>query len=326
MRYRTLGRTGFKVSEISFGAWGIGGDWWAGAVDDESLRSMKLALELGVNFIDTAPNYGNGHSEELVGRAVRDWPERVHVATKVNPKNYTWPAAPGAPIAEVFPRDWIVQSTEKSLKRLGVERIDLQQFHVWLDEWADQDEWKEAVVQLKEQGKVASFGISLNYPLEPDYGAAAIHTGLIDTCQVVYNIYEQVPEVGLFPLALEENVGIIVKSPLDEGALTGKITPDTVFPEGSFHDFYFKGQRKREVQERARALEFLLGTGHGGAESLTEAALRFCLSHRAVSTVIVGMRKPQHTRENVRASDKGPLPQEDLRALKEHAWPHNFWI
>jgi aryl-alcohol dehydrogenase-like predicted oxidoreductase len=323
MRYRRLGKTGFNVSEISFGAWGIGGDWWAGAVDEESIKSMRLALELGVNFIDTAPNYGNGRSEELVGHVVRDWPGKVYVATKVNPKNYTWPAPAGTSMEEVFPKDWIIESTEKSLKTLGLERIDVQQFHVWLDEWADNDEWKEAIAKLKEQGKVASVGLSLNYPLEPDYGAEAIRTGLIDTCQVVYNIYEQVPEEGLFPLALKENVGVIVKSPLDEGALTGTITPDTAFPDGSFQDFYFGGERKREVWERAKALEFLL---HNDAESLAEAALRYCLSNTAVSTLIVGMRKPEHTRENVKASDKGPLINEDLVRLKEHAWPHNFWV
>ncbi|MEW5961632.1 MAG: aldo/keto reductase, partial [Chloroflexota bacterium] len=175
---------------------------------------------------------------------------------------------------------------------------------------------------LKEQGKVKAFGLSLNYPLEPDYGAEGIRTGLIDACQVVYNIYEQAPAEELFPLALRENIGIIAKSPLDEGALTGKITPQTVFAEGSFQDFYFKGERKREVYDRARAMDFLL---HGDSESLAEAALRFCLSQPALSTVIVGMRKPEHSRANVRASDKGPLAKGDLEKLKEHAWPHNFW-
>lgn len=323
MQYRTLGKTGFEVSEISFGAWGIGGGWWSGKDDDQSLQSMRLALELGVNLIDTAPNYGDGHSEELVGQIVREWSDKVYVATKINPKNFTWPAAPGTPISEVFPADWMIESTEQSLKRLGVEQIDLQQLHVWLDEWADQDEWKETMLKLKQQGKVKAWGISLNYPLEPDYGAAAIRTGLIDTCQVVYNIYERAPEMGLFPLALAENTGIIVKSPLDEGALTGKITPETEFPEGSFQDFYFQGDRKREVWERANALEFLL---HDDVESLAEAALRFCLSHSAVSTLIVGMRQPKHTRANVKASDKGGLPQPDLERLKAHAWPHNFWV
>mgnify|MGYP001193291115 FL=1 len=323
MQYRKLGKAGFEVSEISFGAWGIGGDWWAGEDDEESINSMRLAFELGVNFVDTAPNYGNGHSEELVGQAVQECGNKVHIATKINPKDFTWPAAPGTPLKQVFPYDWIIESTEASLKRLGVEQIDLQQLHVWLDEWADQDEWKEAAAKLKEQGKVKAFGLSLNYPLEPDYGAKGIHTGLIDTCQVVYNIYEQAPEQDLFPLALKENIGIIVKSPLDEGALTGQITPETVFPEGSFQEFYFGGERKQEVYERAKALEFLV---HGDVESLAEAALRFCLSNPALSAVIVGMRKPEHTQANVKASDKGLLLQSDLEKLEEHAWPHNFWV
>ncbi len=322
MRYRELGKTGFKVSEIGFGGWGIGGAWWAGANDEESLQSMRLAMELGVNFFDTAPNYGDGRSEQLIGAAIRDWPDRVYVATKVNPKNMVWPAAPGTPLSQVFPAEWIIESTEKSLKRLGVEQLDVQLLHVWLDEWAGQEEWKDAFLKLKAQGKVRSFGVSLNYPLEPDYGALAIETGLIDCCEVVYNIYERAPEEGLFPLALSQKVGIIVKSPLDEGALTGKVTPETVFPEGSFQDWYFRGDRKQEVLRRAEALEFLL---HDGCETLSEAALRFCLSHPAVSTIIAGMRKPQHAQENIKASDKGPLPAADLTKLHAHAWPHNFW-
>ncbi len=322
MRYRKLGKTGFEVSEIGFGAWGIGGAWWSGANDEESLSSIHLALDLGVNFFDTAPNYGDGRSEQLIGAALRDWRGRVHVATKVNPKNKVWPAAPGTPLAEVFTQEWIIESTEKSLKNLCVEQVDVQLLHVWLDEWADQDEWKEAFIKLKTQGKIRACGLSLNYPLKPDYGARAIETGLIDCCEVVYNIYERAPEEGLFPLAHSQNVGIIVKSPLDEGALTGKISPNTVFPDGSFLDWYFRGDRKQEVWQRAKALEFLL---HDGCETLSEAALRFCLSEPSVSTIIVGMRKAEHARENIRVSGKGPLPAVDLARLTSHAWPHDFW-
>lgn len=321
MRYRKLGRTGFEVSEIGFGAWGIGGDWWKGEEDRESLQSMRQALEAGVNLFDTALGYGR--SEELIGQALREWRAPVYVATKMPPKNYTWPAAPGTPLHDTFPKEWIVECTDKSLKRLGRECIDLQQFHVWLDEWADRDEWKEAVLDLKRQGKVRAFGISLNFPLEPDYGARAIATGLIDACQVVYNIYEQEPRRALFPLALTEQVGVIARAPLDEGALSGKITPDTVFPEKSFQAAYFRDDRRCQAWERARALEFLL---HGDVESLPEAALRFCLSDPAVSTVIVGMRTPAHAAGNVKASDKGPLPKADIDRLVAHAWPHNFWV
>ncbi len=323
MHYRRLGRTGFQVSDIGFGAWGFGGDWWEGENDEESLKSMRQAFELGVNFVDTANNYGNGHSEVVVGQAIRNWGQHIYVASKVPPKNYTWPAAPGTAIKDVFPKDWIIERTENSLKNLGLECIDLQQLHVWLDEWANQDEWKEAILRLKQQGKVGAWGVSLNHPLEPDYCAEGIRTGLIDVCQVVFNIFEQGPAEQLFPLAAKENVGIVVRCPLDEGALAGKITPDSTFPEGSFQDFYFRGERKREVWQRTQALQFLL---HGDVDSLPEAALRYCLSFPAVSSVIVGMRTPAHVKANVMTSDKGVLPAEDLACLGSHAWPHNFWL
>jgi aryl-alcohol dehydrogenase-like predicted oxidoreductase len=196
-------------------------------------------------------------------------------------------------------------------------------FHVWLDEWATHDEWKEAVVQLKSQGKIKSFGLSLVFPLKDIHlPRQAVATGLVDACEVVYNIYQQDPQAGLFPLAQAANVGIIARCPLDEGALTGKITPESTFPEGDWRNDYFRGDRKREVYERAQALQWLL---HGDVQSLPEAALRFCLSHPAVTTVIAGMRQPRHVQANAAASDKGPLPAEDLKRLKDHAWLHDYW-
>lgn len=322
MKYRTLGKTGFEVSEIGFGAWGIGGGWWHAADDAESMRVMRTAFDLGINFIDTAYNYGDGHSETLVGRAAKEASGDILVATKIPPKNYGFPSQPGTPLSEAYPTDWMIECTETSLKRLGLETIDLQQFHVWLDEWADMDEWKEAVVKLKQQGKVRTFGLSLNFPMEPDYGAAGFATGLIEVCQVAYNIFDQIPAAELFPLARQENIGIIVKSPLDEGALTGTITPDTKFPEDSFQGYYFRDDRPKEVWERVKALEFLLA---GDSETMAEAALRFCLSPDVVSTVIAGTRKVTHMEANAKASDKGPLPPEYLERLKEHAWVHNYW-
>jgi aryl-alcohol dehydrogenase-like predicted oxidoreductase len=323
MKYRTLGRTGYQVSEIGFGAWGIGGDWWKGSDDEESLASVKLALDYGVNFIDTAHNYGNGHSETLVGRAVREAGERVYVASKIPPKNYTWPASEGTPMEDVYPAEWIIECTETSLKRLGLEQIDLHQFHVWRDEWAELDEWKEVVQKLKQSGKVGAFGISLNYPLEGVYAESAVRSGMIDVLQMTYNIFEQEAQTAIFPMAEELNIGIIAKSPLDEGALTGKITPETEFEAGGFLDTYFKDDRKQEVWDRVQALGFLLKDEKA---TLADAALRFCLSKPVVSSLIVGMRNPKHVEANVRASDRGPLPKEDLSELEDHAWPHNFWI
>jgi aryl-alcohol dehydrogenase-like predicted oxidoreductase len=323
MRYRKLGKTGSEVSEIGYGAWGIGADWWKGCSDQECLAALDLAIDLGVTFIDTAMGYGDGHSERLIGHVLRERSERVYVATKIRPMNFNFAPKPGDSFEEAFSKDWIVSSTERSLENLGQERLDMQMLHVWLDEWAEREEWQEAVVQLKEQGKIKDFGLSLVFPLEEAHiPRRAIATGQVAACQVVYNIYQQEPQRALLPLAQQEQVGIIVRCPLDEGALTGKITPETTFPEEDWRNDYFRGERKREVQERAEALQWLI---QDDVESLPEAALRFCLSHPAVSTVIAGMRQPRHVESNVQASDKGSLASEDLERLKEHAWSHNFW-
>jgi aryl-alcohol dehydrogenase-like predicted oxidoreductase len=285
---------------------------------------MHLAIDHGVNFVDTAMGYGDGHSEKLIAQVLRDRSERVYVATKIRPMNYNFGPQPGDSFEEAFSKDWLVSSTERSLQYLGVERLDMQMLHVWVDDWASCDEWKEAVVRLKDQGKIGAFGLSLVFPLEECHiPRAAIATDLIDFCQVVYNIYEQEPQDELFPLALREQVGIIARCPLDEGALTGTIKLDTTFPKDDWRNNYFGGDRKQQVIEHAEALQWLVD---GDSDSLAQAALRFCISHPAVSTVIAGMRQPHHVRANVEASVKGPLSEQDLERLKQHAWPHNFWV
>ena len=321
MKYRRLGRTSYTVSEIGFGAWGIGGSMWIGAKDDVSLRALHRAADLGLNFIDSALAYGDGHSEQVTGRFLKERSERFYVATKIPPKNLEWPAAADSRLEQVFPSPHIVSCTETSLKNLGVECIDLQQFHVWNDWWAGRSEWRESVEKLKREGKVRHFGISIN-DYQPENGIAAAETGLIDCFQVIYNIFEQVPEQKLFPYCRVKDIGVIARVPLDEGALTGNITPDTTFPKGDWRNAYFAGERKREVMEHVERLRFLL---HDGVQTLAEAALRFCLSTSAVSTVIAGMRTIEHVEENCRVSDRGPLPAEDLLALRSHAWPHNYY-
>ena len=206
MRYRTLGRTGLDVSEIGYGAWGIGGIQWRGGEDDESLRALRRSFELGLNFIDTALAYGEGHSERLVGKVVRELGGRILIATKIPPKNMVWPARAGHALSDVFPRDYAVACTEESLRNLGVERIDLQQFHVWNPEWTEQDEWRRAIEDLKAAGKVRFFGISIN-DHQPDSALSIIETGLIDTVQVIYNIFDQSPRRNLFPLCKKHNIG-----------------------------------------------------------------------------------------------------------------------
>ncbi len=320
MKYRTLGRTGFQISEIGYGAWGIGGAEWLGASDDESLRALRCAIDLGVNFIDTALAYGQGHSEKLVGQAVRDTRQRIYVATKVPPRNLIWPAQPGVPISQVFPYDYIMRSAHQSLSNLQMETVDLLQLHVWNPEWIHDDDWRRAFEALKRSGKVRAVGISIN-DHQPDSALEIIRTGLIDTVQVIYNVFDQSPERNLFPLCLQENIGVLARVPLDEGALTGHITPETSFPPGDFRNEYFKGDRKREVAEHVEALRRDLKTD----APLADIALRFVLSHPAVSTVIPGMRTVRHAASNAALADQGPLPAEMLEILKRHAWDRNFY-
>ena len=325
MRYRTLGKTGFKVSELGFGGWGIGGAWWSGNDDSESIKSLELAKELGINFFDSALNYGDGHSEELIGKVIKGERDKYFVTSKIPPKNFGFPPKYGTPVEETYPADWIVECTEKNLKNYGTDYLDLQQFHVWINEWAESEDLLRAVEKLKKDGKVRAFGCSINFPYEEnDNAIPGMKNGLFDTVQVVHSIYEQEPEYDVFKAATEENVGVIVKSPLDEGALTGKITHETEFPEGSFLDTYFKDDRKKIVYEKAKELNWLIEEGY--AKTLAEAAIRYVLSFGAVSSAIVGMRNPKHARANSEAVEKGPLPNEVLDRLKKHAWHHNYWI
>ncbi len=321
MRQRTLGRTGFHVGEIGFGAWGIGGKLWQGSQDDESLRALHRALELGVNFIDTALVYGEGHSEKLVGKAIRDAHHRMYIATKVPPKNRLWPARPGIGIEHAFPYDYIIHSTDESLRNLKLDSIDLQQLHVWNPEWLERDEWRRAFEELKTSGKVRAVGVSIN-DHQPDSALELIRTGCVDAVQVIYNIFDQTPERNLLALAGQMNVGVIARVPFDEGSLTGTITEQTVFDPKDFRTSYFRGDRKRQVVERVAALEKDLAGVDG---SLADIALRFTISHPAVSTVIPGMRTVRNVERNIAAGARGPLDAATLGILKRHAWEKNFY-
>jgi aryl-alcohol dehydrogenase-like predicted oxidoreductase len=322
MKYRRLGRTGFEVSEIGYGAWGIGGRQWMGGTDDESVRALKRAIELGVNFIDTALAYNEGHSERLVGSILREVHAPIRVATKVPPKNLLWPARRGVGIEHVFPYDYVIQSTETSLRNLGVDVIDLQQFHVWNPQWIAREEWRRAFEDLKRSGKVRAVGVSIN-DHDPDSALDLMRTGLIDTVQVIYNIFDQSPERNLFPLAQQLDIGVIARVPLDEGGLTGAISEDTRFEPGEFRAQYFRGDRKRQVVERVSALRRdLEGVADG---PLPEIALRFTITHPAVSTVIPGMRRVRNAEANAQVSDKGPLGPKTLEVLRHHAWERNFY-
>lgn len=321
MNYRLLGRTGLSISEIGYGAWGIGRKMWLGGSDEDSVAALERAIDLGLNFIDTALAYGDGHSEKVVGKVVRGRSEQVRVATKVPPKNYLWPARPGIGLEQVFPYDYVVECTEQSLRNLGLESVDLQQLHVWNPEWLDHEDWRRAAGDLKASGKVKAFGVSIN-DHQPDSALGVVETGLIDTVQVIYNIWDQLPQKNLFPACRRHNIGVLARVPLDEGGLTGTITPGTTFPSGDWRNLYFQGERKREVAERVDALRKDL---EGIEGTLPEIALRFCISHPAVTTVIPGMRRIQTVESSCSVSEMGPLDEVTLSRLARHQWQRNFY-
>jgi aryl-alcohol dehydrogenase-like predicted oxidoreductase len=314
MQYRTFGRTGWQVSDLGYGMWGMGG--WSGSDDAESLASLHRAVEGGCTFFDTALAYGVGHSERLLGQVVRAHPGRgLIVATKVPPKNLKWPGKAEYPAADTFPADHIREFTAKSLENLGLDRIDLLQFHVWDDAWAGDDGWKRAIEDLKRTGTIRAFGISVNR-WQPENVLRAIDTGLVDAVQVVYNVFDQAPEDRLFPACRAANVAVIARVPFDEGALTGTLTRDTRFPEGDWRGTYFTQAHLDATLTRVERLMPLLPEGM----SLPELALRFILSSPDVSTVIPGMRKARHVDANLAASDRGPLPADLVQALRAHRW------
>lgn len=314
MRTRTFGRTGWPVSEVGYGMWGMGG--WSGSDDGESLASLHRAVELGCTFFDTALAYGVGHSERLLGEVVRAHRDReLIVATKVPPKNLKWPGRAEYPVADTFPPDHIHEFTRRSLEHLGLERIDLLQFHVWDDAWAADEGWRRAIEDLKRAGTIRAFGISVNR-WQPENVLAAIDTGLVDAVQVVYNVFDQAPEDRLFPACRAHGVAVIARVPFDEGSLTGTLTPDTRFPDGDWRGTYFTPANLAATLPRVERLRALVPEG----EALPDLALRFILSSPDVSTVIPGMRKTRHVEANLAVSDRGPLRADVLAALRAHRW------
>ena len=314
MQYRTFGRTGWQVSEIGHGMWGLAG--WTGSEDAETGRSLDLSVEQGCNFFDTAWGYGAGKSEQILGALLRRHAEkRLYVATKIPPKNFTWPSRSTFTLDECFPPDHIREYTEKSLKNLGVETIDLQQFHVWEDSWARDERWQRTVEDLKKEGKIRAIGISVNR-WEPDNALETLRTGLIDAVQVIYNIFDQAPEDHLFPLCEAQKIGVIARVPFDEGTLTGTFTVDTTFPTGDWRGPYFVEENLRSSVAHADALKPLVP----GGMTMAEMALRFILSNPQVHTTIPGMRKEKNVLANTAAGDGKGLPLSLLEALKGHRW------
>jgi aryl-alcohol dehydrogenase-like predicted oxidoreductase len=314
MRYRTFGRLGWRVGEIGYGMWGMGG--WTGSEDRESFRSLELALSRGVNFFDTAQAYGDGHSEQLLGMLnARHDGQRIYAATKVPPRNRQWPSQRGVPLHQVFPRTYVREYVDISRGNLGVDTVDLLQLHVWEDDWLDSGELQQTVAELKRDGSIRAFGISLNR-WEPWNGVRAVRSGLVDAVQVIYNIFDQAPEDELFPACRANGVAVIARVPFDEGTLTGNLTLDTKWPEDDWRATYFVPENLESSVAHADALRPLIPAG----STMAETALRFILSNPDVSTVIPGMRKATNVEANVAASTAGPLPPELIAQLRSHRW------
>lgn len=314
MKYRALGNTGFDISDIGYGLWGMSG--WHGSDDQQSQQSLQLACDLGCNFYDSAWAYGEGKSDRFLGGLLHSNPgNRLYSASKVPPKTQKWPARPGDRYEDVFPADHVLRHADMIRSALGVDTIDLLQFHVWNDDWTDLKEFRETVEKLKKDKVITAFGLSLNR-WEPENGIRAIRTGLVDCVQVIYNIFDQNPEDQLFPICREHKVGVIARVPLDEGSLGGKMTRQTTFSPTEWRATYFNPKNLKDTMDRVDEIKRDLPEGM----SLPEMALRFCLSEPTVSTVIIGMRSLEHVRENMALSEKGPLDAELVKKLRKHRW------
>jgi aryl-alcohol dehydrogenase-like predicted oxidoreductase len=314
MKYRIFGRTNLKVSEIGYGMWGLAG--WTGTDTAELDQALEKSVALGCNFYDTAWGYGAGKSEEILGDLIRRHPDkRLCQATKIPPKNFKWPSKSHYTLEECFPAAHIIEYTEKSLRNLKAETIDLQQFHVWEDNWADNDEWKGAIEKLKKEGKIRFIGISVNR-WEPENVLRTLETGLIDTVQVIYNIFDQAPEDRLFPLCRKLNIGVIARVPFDEGSLTGTLTTETTFPKDDWRSTYFVPENLRSSVAHADALKPVIPS----MMSMPEMALRFILANDDVHTIIPGMRKVRNVEANMSVSDGSKLPPSLMSELKKHRW------
>jgi aryl-alcohol dehydrogenase-like predicted oxidoreductase len=314
MQYRKFGRLGWPVSEIGYGMWGMGG--WTESDDQQSRESLQLSVDLGCTFFDTAWGYGAGHSEGLLGDLVRANPDkRLYTATKIPPKNFKWPSKREFTLDQTYPADHIREYTEKSLENLGLDRVDLMQFHVWEDSWARDERWQRAVDDLKREGLIGSMGVSINR-WEPWNALETLRTGLIDAVQVIYNIFDQAPEDELFPLCRELDIAVIARVPFDEGTLTGTLTKDSTWPEGDWRNSYFVPENLNASVDHAEALRPVLPA----TMSMPELALRFILNNPDVSTIIPGMRRAQNVRANIATSDGNRLDAELIAELRKHRW------
>ena len=326
MKYRKLGKTNLLVSEIGYGTWQFANDsdCWVGSTRKESENSLLYAIDNGLNFIDTARSYGDGLAEKWIGDIIKKRNNaNLIIASKILPKNWQWPAKSGTSISEVFPKSHIISQVDESLKTLDIEALDVMMFHVWLDEWVDQDEWKKVIQDLTKVGKVKFWGISTNNHQSTNC-IKACETGLISVVETIFNLFYQEPINSLFPFVKENNIGLIARVPLDEGGLTGKLNSKSTFLKGDFRSSYFTPDRLLKLEKRVFELEKIVSKPDE-IQTLAQLALRFILHFDQVSTVIPGMRKLGHVKENISVSSKTRLSNQLIKELLKHSWNRNFY-
>src|SRR4051794_37453355 len=324
MKYRTFGRTGWKVSEIGFGAWAIGGSWGPQS-DADSVAALNRALDLGGDFIDTAQGYGDGKSERVIAQVLKDRNragERVYVATKIPPTlSGEWPPSPYDRADERYSENFLRERLERSLRDLQTDAIDIVQLHTWTRAWNRDPKPLETLRKFQKEGKLRAIGIST-----PEHDQNSLidlmRGGWLDSVQVIYNVFEQEPQAEFFPAAKEGNVGVIVRVAFEESALTGKLTPQSKFSEGDFRNNYFAGDRLERTVSRVEKVKAAFGSAE---RDLPTAALKFALKPAAVSTVIPGIRNVQQAEANVAVSNQPPMSDELERKLREHRWNRAFW-
>lgn len=321
MQYRLMGKTGYKVSEIGFGAWQIGGESWGAQSDEDSLNALNAAVEKGVNFIDTAAQYGNGKSEKIIGQFIKDIGKRIYIATKTPPLPGLWPPSPYCIAKDRYPESYIKDNVEERLRNLGLDKLDILLLHTWTRAWNNDPAPLKVLEKLKNEGKIENIGVST-----PEHDQNSVidlmKNGLVDVVEVIYNIFEQEPAAELLPIAEKYNIGIIARMPFDEGSLTGKYNENTIFEEGDFRRNYFNGDRLVKTVERVEKVRKEI---EDSGLTLPQAALLFVLNDPSVSTVIPGMRNVNYVRLNTAVSDMVPLPEDIIVKLRKHNWPRAFW-
>jgi aryl-alcohol dehydrogenase-like predicted oxidoreductase len=321
MKYRSLGRTEFEVSEIGFGGWALGGGAWGNQKDRESLAALDRAIDLGINFIDTAAGYGKGRSERVIARALKTRSERVYVATKIHPLPGPWPPSPYCDIDQRYPADYLRQKIEERLENLDTGCIDILQLHTWTRAWNKHPRALDTLKELQAQGKIRCIGVST-----PEHDQNCVidlmRQGYVDVVQLIYNIFEQEPAAELLPTAEEHNIGVIVRVPFDEGALTGKFSEDTTFPEGDFRASYFADDRLTRTVDRVEKIKSQINVEE---QTMVQVALKFILAQGAVSSVIPGIRSVAQAKSNAAASDSPDLSSDLIDRLRKHAWRRSFW-